>query len=94
MLADARTTSTLTSVRVRADLLLLGHRAVEFNFDLARASRPVTKMQKLPDLPQTIFAEARAEALAESRVAQHLGEWEALSLGGDPSQRTKDRAWD
>ena len=79
---------------MRADLLLPGHRAVESSFDLARASQPVTKMRKLPDQPPPIFTQARAEALAESWVAQHLGEWEALSLGGDPSQRTIDRAWD
>ena len=51
-------------------------------------------MRKLPDLPPPVFTEARAEALAESWVAQHLGGWEALSLDGDPSQHTLDRAWD
>ena len=92
-LADARTASTLMSVRARTDLLLPGHRAVEFSFDLARASQPVSKMRKFPDLPTPVFAEAKAEALAEGWVAQHLGEWEALSLDGDPSQSTLDSAW-
>ena len=79
---------------MRTDLLLPGHRAVEYRFDLARASQPVTKMRKLLDLPPAVFTEARAEALAESWVAQHLWGWEALSLDGDPSQHTLDRAWD
>ena len=93
VLADARTASTLTGVQVRTDLLLPGHRAVEFSFDLAWASQPATKMRKFPDLPSPVFTEAREEALAESWVVQHLGEWEALSLDGDPSQHTLDRAW-
>ena len=56
-------------MRVRTDLLLLGHRAVEYRFDLARASQPVTKMRKLPDLPPLVLTEARAEAVAEGWVA-------------------------
>ena len=84
-LADARTASTLTGVRVCTDLLVPGHRAVEFSFDLARASQLVTKMRKFPDLSSSVFTEARAQALAESWVAQHLGEWEALSPDGDSS---------
>ena len=41
-------------------------------------------MRRFPDLPPLVFAEARAEAVAEGWVAQHLGEWEALSLDGNP----------
>ena len=93
-LADVQTASTLIGMQVRTDLLLPGHRAVEFSFNLARASQPVAKMQKFPDLPSPVFTEAKSEALAESWVAQHLGEWEALFLDGDPSQHTLDRAWD
>ena len=58
-LSDARTTSTLTNVRARTDLLLPGHRAVEFSFDLARASQSVSKMRKFPDLPAPVFAYCR-----------------------------------
>ena len=92
-LADARTASTLTNVRARTDLLLPGHRAVEFSFDLARASQSVSKMRKFPDLPAPVFAEAQAETLAEGWVAQHLLEWEALSLDEAPTQATLDSAW-
>ena len=92
-LADARTASTLSSVRVREDVRLPGHKAVEFVFDLEKASQSVVKMRKMPEFRPSVFPADKAERLAESWVSQHLGAWEALGLAGEPTQATLDQAW-